>query len=158
MLRFCEMINMDNTVYEQLRLDNQLCFPLYACARPIVNQYTPYLKPLGITYTQYIVMLVLWEQDGLTVGEIGKKLILDNGTLTPLLKKLESEGYIKRDRSKQDERIVVITLTDTGRELREKVKDIPFKVGSCIRLDPEEAGMLHTILHKLMNGIERKAE
>lgn len=145
---------MDNKEYEQLRLENQLCFPLYACSRQIVNRYTPYLKPIGITYTQYIVMMVLWEADGITVGELGKRLYLDTGTVTPLLKKLESEGYICRTRSRQDERVVLITLTEKGKELREAVKDIPEKVGGCIRLAPEDAAALYGLLYKLMESFE----
>lgn len=145
---------MNNNEYEQLRLENQLCFPLYACSRQIVNRYTPYLKPIGITYTQYIVMMVLWETDGITVGELGKRLYLDTGTVTPLLKKLESEGYICRTRSRQDERVVLITLTEKGRLLREAVKDIPEKVGSCVQLEPEEAAALYGLLYKLMESFE----
>lgn len=149
---------MEQKQYEQLKLENQLCFPLYACARQIMNRYTPYLKPLGLTYTQYIVMLVLWEQDGVTVGEIGRRLLLDTGTVTPLLKKLEGEDYIKRIRNKQDERIVEIVLTDKGRELREKAKDIPEKIGGCISLEPEEAKALYVTLYKLIGELGGKVE
>ena len=99
--------------YDALKLENQLCFPLYACSRSIVNLYTPFLKPLGLTYTQYIVFLVLWEQDGITVGELGAKLHLDNGTITPLLKKMQDKGYVTRERSKSDERVVIVSLTDS---------------------------------------------
>lgn len=136
--------------YEQLRLANQLCFPLYACARQVVNRYTPYLKPLGLTYTQYIVFMVLWENDCLTVGEIGKRLYLDNGTLTPMLKKLESDGYIERKRCREDERVVKIILTDKGWEMREKVKDIPSQLCSCIKLGEDEAKTLYSLLYKLL--------
>ncbi|MBR3264366.1 MAG: MarR family transcriptional regulator, partial [Erysipelotrichaceae bacterium] len=108
---------MENIDYEKMRLVNQLCFPLYAASRNVINLYTPHLKPLGLTYTQYIVFLVLWEQDGLTVSEIGERLMLDNGTLSPLLKKMEAEGYIERKRSRNDERIVEVTLTQKGRQL-----------------------------------------
>lgn len=144
------MIEMKDNGYEALRLDNQLCFPLYACARQVVNKYTPLLKPLGLTYTQYIAMMVLWEKDGITVGEIGKRLFLDNGTLTPLLKKLETQGYITRERSAEDERVVLVSLTDAGWELREKAKEIPFKVGDCVALEPEEAKTLYGLLYKLL--------
>lgn len=144
------MIDMKDNGYEALRLDNQLCFPLYACARQVVNKYTPLLKPLGLTYTQYIAMMVLWEKDGITVGEIGKRLFLDNGTLTPLLKKLETQGYITRERSADDERVVLVSLTDAGWELREKAKEIPFKVGGCVALEPEEARTLYGLLYKLL--------
>ena len=145
---------MKDNGYEALKLENQLCFPLYACARQIVNRYTPYLKPMGITYTQYIVLMVLWETDGITVGEIGKRLILDNGTLTPLLKKLESQGIVTRSRSSEDERVVIISLTHKGWELREQAKEIPPKVGSCVRLESDEAAALYSILYKLMGNFE----
>lgn len=136
---------------EALKLENQLCFPLYAAARQVVSLYTPHLKELGLTYTQYIVFLVLWEKDGIPVGELGRRLYLDNGTLTPLLKKLESAGYLTRSRDKIDERVVIVTLTDVGRALKEKAKEIPFKVGRCIGLDEKEAGAMYTLLYLLLN-------
>lgn len=145
---------MNGNGYEQLRLDNQLCFPLYACARQVVNRYTPLLKPLGLTYTQYIVMMVLWESDCLTVGELGKRLYLDNGTITPLLKKLETQGFVQRRRCKDDERIVKISLTDDGWELREKAKDIPAKMGGCSTLSEDEAKALYLLLYKLLSDSE----
>ena len=134
----------------QLHLDSQLCFPLYAAARKVVNHYTPYLKPLGITYTQYIVLLALWESGSATVGDLCRKLYLDNGTITPLLKKMEESGYISRSRSRQDERVVAVTITEQGWELRQRVKDIPFQVGGCIPLTHDEAFELYKLLHKLM--------
>lgn len=136
--------------YAALRLDAQLCFPLYAAARKIVNMYTPYLKPLGITYTQYIVFLALWQEGDLTVGDLCRMLYLDSGTLTPLLKKMEQAGYITRCRSHQDERVVEICLTDKGRELREKVKDIPSALGSCVNLSREEAQTMYRMLYCLL--------
>ncbi|MBR3098102.1 MAG: MarR family transcriptional regulator [Clostridia bacterium] len=135
----------------QLMLENQLCFPLYAAARSVVNRYTPYLKPLGLTYTQYIVFLVLWEAGEITVGELCRKLYLDNGTLTPMLKKLEEAGTVIRTRSKDDERVVTVRLTEKGWALREKAAEIPAKVGGCVRLSAEEAGQLYHILYKLLN-------
>ena len=117
--------------YEQLLLKNQLCFPLYACGRKIVNSYTPYLKPLGLTYTQYIVMMVLWEKESVNVGQLGEILSLDAGTLTPLLKRLEKAGYVTRERSKEDERITIVTITAEGEALKEKCKDIPGKLASA---------------------------
>ena len=137
---------------EALKLQNQLCFPLYAASRKTVGLYTPYLKPLGLTYTQYIVFLVLWEKDGISVNEICERLMLDSGTITPLLKKLEKSGYIERVRSKQDERSVVVNLSEKGKELKEQVKDIPLKIGSCINLSEDEAKMLYSILYKLMEN------
>ncbi len=138
--------------YEALKLSNQLCFPLYAAARSVVNLYTPHLKPLGLTYTQYIVFLVLWEKDGVTVGEICEKLMLDNGTISPLLKKMQQAGYIERKRSGEDDRKVVITLTEEGLALRERAKEIPGKVGGCIDLPPEKARRLYFLLHDLLDG------
>ena len=137
---------MDYDYLEAMKLANQLCFPLYAAARHVTGLYTPVLKPLGLTYTQYIVFLVLWEKDGLTVGEIGEKLLLDNGTLSPLLKKMEQAGYVRRERSRKDERVVVITLTEAGRALQEKAKDVPAKVAGCLDLPPEKAQMLYGLL------------
>ncbi|MBP3867936.1 MAG: MarR family transcriptional regulator [Solobacterium sp.] len=136
---------------EQLRLKNQLCFPLYACARKVTGLYTPFFKPLGITYTQYIVFLALWEKDNVPVKELSETLMLDSGTLTPLLKKMEQEGYINRTRSKEDERVVRITLTEKGKALEAKVAEIPGAIGSCIRLSPEEANLLYKLLYKIIN-------
>lgn len=137
--------------YEQLKLENQLCFPLYACARKIVNAYTPYLKPLGLTYTQYIVFMVLWDKEKVTVGELGKTLSLDAGTLTPLLKKLEKEGYITRERSEKDERVTELVITGKGNDLKEKCKDIPSKVASVLSsLKQNEIESLYKILYKII--------
>ena len=141
---------MDYDCYEAMKLANQLCFPLYAASRNVIGLYTPWLKPLGLTYTQYIVFLVLRERDGLTVGEIGEKLMLDNGTLSPLLKKMEQAGYIERQRNREDERVVVITLTEAGRALREQAKGIPEKVAGCIDLPAEKARQLYTLLYELL--------
>jgi DNA-binding MarR family transcriptional regulator len=137
--------------YEQLKLENQLCFPLYACARKIVNAYTPHLKPLGLTYTQYIVFMVLWDKEKVTVGELGKTLSLDAGTLTPLLKKLEKEGYITRERSAEDERVTELVITGKGNDLKEKCKDIPSKVASVLSLlKQDEIESLYKILYKII--------
>lgn len=137
--------------YEQLLLKNQLCFPLYACGRKIVSAYTPYLKPLGLTYTQYVVFMVLWEKESVTVGQLGSILHLDAGTLTPLLKHLEKDGYITRARSKEDERITLISITKKGNDLKEKCKDIPLnlaKDGSP--LTEKEAKELYRLLYKFL--------
>ena len=137
--------------YEQLLLKNQLCFPLYACSRKIVNAYTPYLKPLGLTYTQYIVFIVLWEKEEVNVGQLGSTLHLDAGTLTPLLKHLEKDGYITRERSKSDERVTEIKITDKGNELKEKCKDIPLNLASKnTDLSKEEAEQLYRLLYKYL--------
>ena len=148
------MSEENRTEYPQLQLDSQLCFPLYACARKVIGAYTPLLKPLGLTFTQYIVMLELWEKEKVKVGELGHRLYLDCGTLTPMLKKMEESGWLTRCRCKVDERVVYVALTDKGRALREQVKDIPGRVGSCITLPQEEAFELYRLLHKLLDSIE----
>ena len=147
---------MEYDYREAMRLANQLCFPLYAAARNVTSLYTPWLKPLGLTYTQYIVFLVLWEKDGVSVTEIGEKLMLDNGTLSPLLKKLEQAGYVARRRCRDDDRIVEITLTEAGKALQEKAKDIPGKVAGCIDLSPEKAQMLYALLYELLENARNK--
>ena len=143
---------MEYDYREAMKLANQLCFPLYAAARHVTGLYTPVLKPLGLTYTQYIVFLVLWEKDGQPVGEIGERLLLDNGTLSPLLKKMEQAGYVRRERSREDERVVVITLTEAGRALQEKAKDVPAKVAGCLDLPPEKAQTLYGLLYELLEN------
>ncbi len=138
--------------YEQLLLKNQLCFPLYACGRKIVGNYTPYLKPLGITYTQYIVMMVLWEKESVNVGQLGEILHLDAGTLTPLLKRLERAGYVTRERSKEDERITIIAITPAGEALKEDCKDVPLKMASGKSpLTEKEAKELYRLLYKFLD-------
>ena len=140
--------------YPQLRLDSQLCFPLYACARKVTGAYGPLLKPLGLTYTQYLVMLALWENEKEKVGELCSRLYLDCGTITPMLKKMEESGWLTRCRCKVDERCVYVALTEKGRALREQVKDIPAKVGECITLPQEDAYELYRLLHKLLDTME----
>ena len=137
---------------DPLLLENQLCFPLYAASREVVKQYTPYLKPLGITYTQYITLMVLWEEKKIRVGDLGKRLFLDTGTLTPLLKKMEEHGLILRRRCPDDERCVRVSLTQKGRDLKEKAREIPMQVGSCIMLEAEEALQLYRTLYKLLGA------
>ena len=138
---------------EALRLENQLCFPLYACARKVVSQYTPFLKPLGITYTQYLVFMLLWAEDGLSVGDLCSRLYLDSGTLTPMLKKMEEKHLVERRRSKDDDRVVRIWLTEEGKKMKEKAAAIPLQVGSCIRISPEEASALYSLLYKTIEQI-----
>lgn len=137
---------------EMLKLDNQLCFPLYACAKEIVRRYTPLLEPLGLTYTQYIAMMVMWEHKSLSVKKLGKLLFLDSGTLTPMLKKMEKAGLVKRKRSENDERSVIITITDKGEELHDEASDIPLKMTGCVALESEDALQLYQLLHKLMKS------
>ena len=143
---------MQYDYHEAMKLANQLCFPLYAASRNVISLYTPYLKSLGLTYTQYIVFLVLWEKDGITVGEICEKLMLDNGTLSPLLKKMEQAGLVIRQRSREDERVVEILLTDEGRALQKKAKEIPQKVAGCIDLPEEKARQLYKLLYELLKN------
>lgn len=138
--------------YNPLALENQLCFPLYAASKELTRQYKPLLDPLGLTYTQYVAMMALWERDGITVGELGAKLYLDSATLTPLLKRLESHGYVQRERSKEDERSVIVTLTDEGHDLREKAVDVPFCMAGCLKITPEEAIQLKTLLSKVLQS------
>ena len=148
------MSEANRTEYPQLQLDSQLCFQLYACARKVIGAYTPLLKPLGLTYTQYIVMLELWEKEKVKVGELGHRLYLDCGTLTPMLKKMEESGWLTRCRCKVDERVVYVALTEKGWALREQVKDIPAQVGQCITLPQEEAFELYRLLYKLLDLME----
>ena len=143
---------MEYDYREAMKLSHQLCFPLYAAARNVTGLYTPFLKALGLTYTQYIVFLVLWEKDGISVGELCEKLMLDSGTLTPLLKKMQNAGYVERKRSKSDDRVVVINLTEKGKALQIKAKDIPKNAASCFKLPPEKAKELHALLYELLEN------
>ncbi len=136
---------------ERLLLDRQLCFPLYAAARRIVSEYTPLLRPLNLTYTQYLVFLALWEEDSQSVGALCRRLRLDSGTLTPLLKKLEADGRITRSRSPKDERSVTVSLTESGRALKEQALDIPVRAAACVPLSPEDAGTLYSLLYKILD-------
>ena len=149
---------MDYDYHEAMKLANQLCFPLYAAARSVTGLYTPWLKPLGLTYTQYIVFLVLWEKDGISVSEIGEKLMLDNGTLSPQLKKMEQAGYVERRRSHGDDRVVEILLTEEGRALQEKAKNVPGKVAGCIDLSPDKARTLYALLDELLENRKNRPD
>lgn len=141
---------MDEKNYDRLKLENQMCFPLYACAKEIVRRYKPLLDALDLTYTQYIAMMALWEKRELSVKALGECLFLDSGTLTPLLKKLEKKGYIARSRSREDERALVVTVTAQGDALRDRALEIPQKMAGCVNLSPEEGAELWMLLHKLM--------
>ncbi|MEE1158155.1 MAG: MarR family transcriptional regulator [Atopobiaceae bacterium] len=140
--------------FNPLALDNQLCFPLYAASKEVTRRYKPFLDPLGLTYTQYVTMMALWEKDGVSVKELGKRLYLDSATLTPLLKRLEAHGYIMRQRSKEDERSVIISLTQEGRDLRDKALEVPKGIGSCIRMEPQDAMQLKALLGKLLEAFD----
>lgn len=137
--------------YDALKLKNQLCFPLYAVSKEVTRLYKPFLDPLGLTYTQYITMMALWESDGINVKSLGERLYLDSGTLTPLLKKLESHGLINRTRSKDNERNVFITLTDKGWALRDEAIKVPEQLIQCLHVDPEDAHVLYKVLNKILD-------
>ena len=140
---------------DSLRLENQICFPLYACAREVVKAYRPHLDALGLTYTQYITMMVLWEEGKVSVRDLGRKLHLDSGTLTPLLKKLESKGYLKRERSTVDERVVIACITEEGRKLKRAAAKIPQAMSQEITDFPmEDAQELYRLLYKLIGLLE----
>ncbi|KPH13002.1 MULTISPECIES: MarR family winged helix-turn-helix transcriptional regulator [Chryseobacterium] len=136
-------------------LENQICFPLYVIAKEITGLYRPFLDELDITYPQYLVMMVLWENDGLTVSHIGDKLFLDSGTLTPLLKRLEGKGFITRKRKKEDERVVEAFLTDVGRQLQQKACEIPGKIQRKIDVQPEDLIQLKESIQRILNKIEK---
>ena len=137
--------------YDCLKLENQLCFPLYACSREVVKRYTPYLDKLGLTYTQYVTMMVMWEHKSLTVKSAGDLLHLDSGTLTPLFKKLEEKGLVTRTRSKEDERNLIVSLTEAGEALREQARDIPAQLTKCIDMDAEKSAQLYQLLYELLD-------
>lgn len=139
-----------NQKYDALKLENQLCFPLYACSRETIKLYKPYLDKLGLTYTQYIAMMVLWEKHSVNVKTLGDILYLDSGTLTPMLKKLEAKGLVTRKRSTEDERNLIVTITDAGNALREQALDIPGHMAKCVNLEPEEVRELYRLLYKLL--------
>ena len=136
-----------------LKLENQLCFPLYACSKEIVRRYRPFLDELDLTYPQYITMLALWEYGPMSVKDLGSKLYLDSGTLTPLLNKLEDKGYVSRRRGEKDWKLVIISLTDGGVRLKEKARKVPGSIGACIPLDAADAAELYRILRKLMSDL-----
>ena len=144
--------------YDKLKLENQLCFPLYACSREIVRMYKPFLDEIGLTYTQYIAMMVLWEKKQLTVKQLGEILYLDSGTLTPLLKKMEISGLLSRSRDKTDERSVIVTLTKQGEELKEQAILIPEKISKCVPLDQDEAKQLYHLLYKILGSSSRNPD
>ena len=142
--------------YESLKIENQICFPLYATSKEIIRQYQPFLSALDLTYTQYITMLVLWEYGDTNMKELGKHLFLNSGTLTPLVKKLEDKGYVRRKRNRKDERNLIIALTPQGLALKEKAVVIPHEMGRCVKLSPEEAGQLYKILYKVLAQLEEE--
>lgn len=149
---------MSEQHYDQLKLENQLCFPLYACSREVIKKYRPFLDAIGLTYTQYVAMMVFWEEDSVSVKELGRRLYLDSGTLTPVLKSLEQKGCITRRRSAADERILIAALTPEGRAMQKAAAEIPQQIGGCLRMQPEDAFQLHRLLCKLLSAIEPDTE
>ena len=141
---------------EALKLSNQVCFPLYACSKELVRQYGPYLKELNLTYTQYIVMMVLWEKESVSSRELAECLHLDYGTLTPVLKRLDQAGYLTRERAASDERLLTLTLTETGRELKTKAVHIPPAIAECMGLSAEEFGALYMLTYKALHHMEQR--
>ena len=144
---------MSKENFDALKLENQLCFPLYACSKEIIRAYKPFLDEVDLTYTQYITMMVLWDKKEMNVKSLGECLYLDSGTLTPVLKKLESKGYIKRTRSKTDERNLLVSITEEGEALKGKAKHIPEKIGSCVKLSPEDAKELYRLLYLIISNV-----
>lgn len=140
--------------YCELKLENQLCFQLYVVSKEIIKKYKTFLDEVNLTYTQYITMLVLWEFSELNVKQIGKKLFLDSGTLTPVLKQLESKGYILRKRDIGDERNLIVSITEDGLSMKDKVMDIPKKISCQFSLTSEEAENLYRLLYKILREID----
>lgn len=145
---------MDNQ--DTPKLGNQICFPLYVISKEITGMYRPFLEELDITYSQYLVMMVLWENEGLTVNQIGEKLFLDSGTLTPLLKRLEAKSYLERKRKKEDERVVEVFLTEVGRDLQKSACSIPGKMAEKLSLSEDDLLGLKATVDKILNIIENK--
>ena len=146
---------MDNTEKNPLKLEYQLCFPLYAASREVIKRYRPYVEALDLTYTQYIAMMVFWEEKKINVKSLGKKLLLDSGTLTPVLKSLEAKGYVRRQRSTEDERVLLVEITPEGEALRENALSIPEQMAKCVNLSPEETLQLYTLLYKVLGTTEQ---
>ena len=144
---------MSDSPYDVLMLDNQICFPLYACAREVIKKYRPFLDELQLTYTQYIAMMVFWEKKKISLKELGGRLLLDSGTLTPVVRSLEQKGYVRRYRSPQDERILLVEITESGEALKEKAVGIPSQVRDCIDLEPDETAGLYRLLYKILAAI-----
>lgn len=144
---------MPDSKYDALKISNQVCFPLYAASREMIKLYKPYLDEINLTYTQYITMMIMWEKQSVTVKELGQQLYLDSGTLTPLLKKLESKGLIERARSEKDERNLIVTITEAGEKLKETAVEIPYKMVNCTPLDEDDARELYKLLYKMLGNL-----
>lgn len=143
-------------IEESLQLENQICFSLYACAKEIVRQYSKSLSKLNLTYTQYIVMMVLWEYGSMTEGEIGKKVYLDSGTLAPLLKRLEKQGLVNRIRPENNERKLLISLTNMGEKLKDEAKRVPYEMKDCISISKKELVKLQELLKQIIMSMDNK--
>lgn len=143
----------DERSYDCLKLENQLCFPLYAASKEVIKQYKPFLDALDLTYTQYITMMVMWEHRQISVKKLGEYVYLDSGTLTPVLKKLEQKGFVERRRSREDERTLIVSVTEKGDELREKAVDVPGNLLRCIKLNLEDGKQLYELLYKLLDAM-----
>ncbi|MBQ8975234.1 MAG: MarR family transcriptional regulator [Oscillospiraceae bacterium] len=142
---------MSGINYDVLKIENQICFPLYACSREIIKMYKPFLDELDLTYTQYIAMMIMWEYKTVTAKRLGECLRLDSGTLTPMLKKMEAKGLITRSRDRADERNLILTITEAGERLKERAASVPESIARCVRLEPEEAMELYRILYKILD-------
>lgn len=140
--------------FEALKLEHQLCFPLYAASREVIKRYHPYLKEPDLTYTQYIAMMVFWSDKSISVKDLGQKLFLDSGTLTPVLKSLEEKGYVKRRRSSEDERVLIAEITQTGEALKERAMSIPEKIAGCVKLETQDALQLYQLLYKILASLK----
>lgn len=145
---------MTNSNNDDVKLENLMSFPLYACSREVIKKYRPYLDALNLTYTQYIVMMVFWEKKKINVKDLGKKLFLDSGTLTPVLKSLEAKGLVSRYRSVEDERVLIVEITESGEKLREKAITVPKHVADCVKLDSDEEAALYSSLYKILEMLE----
>ena len=149
---------MNEQNFDALKIENQLCFPLYACSREVIKQYKPYLDKMDLTYTQYVVMMALWEETEMTVKALGDRLYLDSGTLTPLLKKLEAKGYITRTRSRKDERNLLVAVTESGAALREEAMAMPRAIENHTELSREEVETLYKLLYKILSCVDERNE
>lgn len=139
--------------YDTLKLENQFCFPLYACSNELVKAYKPYLDELNLTYTQYLTMIVMWEHEKLRVIDISRYLYLNSSTLTPLLKRLEEKGYLKRQRSAQDKRDLIVTLTDSGKILKERAVSVSQRLGACVEFEAQKIQVLYTLLYEVLDKL-----
>ena len=144
----------DSKKYDSLKLSNQVCFPLYACSKELVNRYNPYLKKIGLTYTQYIVMMVLWEHKNVSSRDLAAQLHLDYGTLTPVLKRLENTGYLTKERDPKDERLLIVSVTEKGDALKDEALKIPPCISKCVGLSEEEFKTLYMLTYKALANME----